>query len=354
MTVGGGIASTRNQALDTLIANNVISAAPGSFGIRIAAGVGSASANLIDGMQVIANQIRLIDQTASANELGIGINVLAGDAASDDANPSLLPIQYSENNIVRNIGILSNTTGEAGSFGIFAQAACCGNSNNTIDNLSILGNTMTGMQLMGGASGGFFSRPSTGNTLSNVLVQANTIHSSLLPGTPHYSLPAAIQNAGINVIAGWQEPENRVEGISITNNDVNTPLIGIGIVAGSGFTQGATDPPSPANSNVVAHPQILCNQIDQLPTLGVAPDSGINGINVAAGFTIASGNQVLYVRVEDNLIAGALSEASFFANLGDGASGNTISGSRISVPVGCDPRTPPMPPKNGQCGRRPL
>jgi hypothetical protein len=316
--------------------------------------VGSASANLIDGVQVIGNQIGLIGQTASANELGIGINVAVGDAASDDANPNLRPIQYSENNIVRNIGILSNTIGEAGSFGIFAQAACCGNANNTIDHLSILGNTITGMELTGGASGGFFSRPSTGNMLSNLLVQANTVHSSLLPGSPHYSLPAAIQNAGIDVIAGWEEPENSVDGITIANNDVNTPLIGIGIVGGSGFTQGPDDPSSPANNNVVAHAQIFCNQIDQAATLGIAPGSGIQGINVVAGFDTASGNQVLQVRVENNLIAGALSDASFFANVGDGASGNSVSGSRVSVPVSCDPPTPPMPPKNGQCGRRPL
>jgi len=354
MNFGSGLGSTNNQALDTLIANNVISAAPASFGIRLATGVGSASANLIDGVQVIGNQIGLIGQTASANELGIGINVVSGDAASDDEYPSLRPIQYSENNIARNIDILSNTIGEAGGFGIFAQAACCGNSNNTIDNLSILGNTLTGVQLMGGASGGFFSRPSTGNRLSNVLVQANTIHSSVLPGNPNFNLDAAVASAGITVIAGWAEPGNSVNRIWIANNDVNTAFIGIGIVGGSGAGQGPADPPSLADNNVVARPQIFCNQIDQLPTLGVAPGSGINGINVTAGFETASGNQVLQVRVENNLIAGALSDASFFANLGDGASGNSISGSRVSVPVSCDPPTPPMPPKNGPCGRRPL
>jgi len=354
MNIGAGIGSTNNQALDTLIANNAISAAPGSFGIRIAAGVGSGSANLIDGMQVIANQIDLIDQTASANELGIGINVAVGDAASDDANPSLLPIQYSENNIARNIAILSNTIGEAGGFGIFAQAACCGNANNTIDNLSILGNTLTGIQLVGGASGGYFSRPSTGNMLSNVLVQANTIHSSPLPGNPIFTLEEAIQGGGINAIAGWDEPGNSLNGISIANNDVNTPFIGINIVGGLGVTLGPAVHPFPANSNVVAHPQIFCNQIDQLPALGLPPSSGIKGINVTAGFETATGNQVQEVRVENNLIAGVFSDAAFFANLGDGASGNAISGSRVSAPVSCDPPAPSMPPKNGQCGRRPL
>jgi hypothetical protein len=169
MSVGTGLGAMNNQALDTLIANNTLSVAPGSFGIRIAAGVGAASANLIDGMQVIANRIDPV-----TNGLSSGINISIGDAASDDAYPSLLPIQYSENNIARNIAILSNTIGEAGGFGIFAQAACCGNANNTIDNLFILGNTLTGLQLVGGASGGYYSRPSTGNMLSNVFVQANT------------------------------------------------------------------------------------------------------------------------------------------------------------------------------------
>ena len=354
MNIGTGIGSTNNQALDTLIANNAISAAPGAFGIRIAAGVGSGSASLIDGMLVIGNQIDIIDQSASANELGVGINLAVGDAASDDADPSLRPIQYSENNIARNIDILSNTIGEAGGFGIFAQAACCGNGNNTIDNLSILGNKLTGVQLIGGASGGYFSRPSTGNMLSNVLVQANTIHGSPLPGNPIFTLEEAIQGGGINVIAGLEEPGNSVNGISIANNDVNTPFIGINIVGGLGITQGPTGSPFPANSNVVAHPRIFCNQIDQVPALGLAPSSGIKGINVTAGFETATGNQVQEGRVENNLIAGVLSDAAFFANLGDGASGNAISGLRISVPGSCDPRTPPMPPKNGPCGRRPL
>ena len=344
MNIGAGIGSTNNQALDTLIANNAISVAPGSFGVRIAAGVGSGSANLIDGMQVIGNQVALIDQTASANELGGGINVAVGDGASDDKYPSLRPIQYSEDNIVRNIAILSNTIGESGNFGINAAAACCGNGNNTIDNLSIVGNTMTGLELIGGSSGGYYSRPSTGNMLSNVLVQANTIHSSPLPPSP---FPPTLEQeisegGGIFVIAGLAEPGNSVNGISIANNDVNTQLIGINIVGGWGVTQGPANPPSPANSNVVAHPQIFCNQIDQLPTNGLATPSGVNGITVTAGLDAASGNLVQQVRVENNLIAGALSDASFFANLGDGASGNTMSISKVSVPGSCDPRISPM------------
>ncbi len=73
--------------------------------------------------------------------------------------------------------------------------------------------------------------------------------------------------------------------------------------------------------------------MDQIPTLGVTPSSGIKGINVTAGVDDAHGNQVQQLYVQDNLVAGVLGDASLFANLGDGASGNTISISQISGPA---------------------
>ena len=129
-------------------------------------------ANLIDGMQIIANQIRISGQPQSSAPKTLGIEVVSGDGASDDLKPPALPIQYSENNIARNIGILSNTMEGAIGFGVFVSPACCGNRNNAIANLSILGNTLTGgtangVRFEGGSSGGYFSRSSTGNSISN-------------------------------------------------------------------------------------------------------------------------------------------------------------------------------------------
>jgi uncharacterized protein (TIGR03437 family) len=169
-----------------------------------------------------------------------------------------------------------------------------------------------------------------GNALSNVLVQANSIHIAVLPG--NFTLEQGLSSAGIHVVAGWLEPGNSVNGISIANNDVDTPSVGIGIIGGSGGAQSPNDPPSPADNNVVSAAQIFCNQVDQAPTLGVTPSSGIKGINVMAGFLAAKGNQVQQIRVQDNLVAGVLGDASLFANL-SGASGNTISISGISGPV---------------------
>lgn len=166
MNFGSGLGSTGNQALDTLIANNVISGALPQFGIRLATGVGSASANLIDGVQIISNQVSVTGQNPLSSPHLLGINVDNG-------------------------------------VGVEVQAACCGNGNNTIRNLSILGNTMTGnVQINGGGSGGsggYFSRPSTGNTVSNVLIQANSIQNSTPLGNPFFTLDEAIGDAGIQV-----------------------------------------------------------------------------------------------------------------------------------------------------------
>jgi hypothetical protein len=150
----------------------------------------------------------------------------------------------------------------------------------------------------------------------------------------------SIASAGIGVWAGSGGVGNSFNGLSIANNDVNTAFIGISIVGGYGFPGQTLS--LPTTNNVVAHPQIFCNQLDQVATLGVAPSSEIKGINVVAGVDVADGNQVLALRLEDNIVAGVLNDASLFANLGTGASGNTISISKISVPGSCDPRISPM------------
>jgi uncharacterized protein (TIGR03437 family) len=334
MNFGAGLGATNNQALDTLIANNVISASLPQFGIRIATGVGSASGNLIDGMQVIGNQIDVTGPVpVGGSGQPSGIIVASGDAASDDFHPPLFPIQYSENNILRNLSILSNTIAGNGGFGINLEVACCGNRNNTIDSLSILGNTIgvtqNGVLLMTGSSGGYYSRTTTANVLSNVLVESNTIQ---MTPTICNCYPLGLTFGGINVIAGWEEPGNSVNGILIANNEVDTPLVGISIIGGVGGSGAPSAPVSPADNNVVSGAQISCNQVDQAPTLGLQ-FPGIQGIDVTAGMLNASGNQIQQPAVVNNLVAGALGGTSFFSYLGLGAPGNSISISGSSGPI---------------------
>jgi hypothetical protein len=187
--------------------------------------------------------------------------------------------------------------------------------------------------LVSGSSGGYYSRPTTGNALSNVLIQANTIRMTPLiyNGCNCYPGGLGISFGAIEVWAGSEEPGNSINGISIANNDVDTPLVAISLIAGlgGGGVEGA--PLSPADNNVVSHPQILCNQVDQLPTLGI-DYPGIRGIDITSGLEDATGNYVQEARVEDNLIAGVPGDAAYFANLGTGASGNTVQVPASHVP----------------------
>ena len=308
-----------NQALDTLIANNVISATLLSSGI---VWEGGASPTLMDGMQIIGNQI-----TATGVESGHGIVLAVGDAPSDNQQPP----QYLEGNIARNIGILANTVTGPGT-GILVYAASGTTTNDAISNLSILGNTLTGgsgggIALQAGGSVGA-SAPATGNSLSNVFVQANTIQITSPPGD--FSLEDEINNGGIVALTGTLAPGNSVNGIAITNNDVNTPFTGIAVIGGSGFGSVIDGAPTfSADNNVVSGAQIFCNQVDRAPPAS----SGAKGIDVAAGLDLASGNQVQQVYVADNLVAGALGGASVSAYLGTGGSGNSLSTSSSPTPA---------------------
>jgi uncharacterized protein (TIGR03437 family) len=344
---GGGIGERNDQILHTLIANNVVQ---GKIAIGLGgnysnveftengnpAGGDGGSDNLMDGLQLIANQV-------SAVSGGIGVSV--GDTPSD--NFQLPVIQYAENNILRNVGILANTIQGSGA-GIGMYAASGTARNDTISNLSILGNTLLtdptnppsptpGVSLQAGGSFGAVA-PATANSLSNVLIQSNTIQNSTPPGNTGYGggnyIEGAIGGAGIYVVTGMSAQGNQVNGISIANNDVNTPSVGIAITGGYGPGSPADGGPTlSADNNVVSGTQIFCNQVDQIPTFGVTPSSGIKGINVVSGLDDASGNQVQQAYVADNLVAGALGGASVSAYLGSGGLGNTISTSGTPTPA---------------------
>lgn len=343
---GLGIGTTNNQALDTLIANNTITGTFLESAIHVGTGVGSASKNTMNGMQIIGNRMQLTGPGPYPAE-PTGIIIVGDDAASDDGDPSLVPIQYSENNLISNLGILANTieVTEAasaavgiGAFGISVQESCCGNRNNTLTGLSILGNTITGnlnvgVSLNSGAAGGYYSRTSTADVLSNVLVQANTIRmtSSVFNGCNCYNGSLGITFGGIQVWTGQEEPGNSVNGLSILNNEVDTAFVGISIIAGLGQSGALGAPISPADNNVVSAATISCNQVDQAATVALAPYTGIKGINVVAGMLNASGNQVQQLSIGNNLVGGVLNDASFFTYLGSGGSGNASGGLGNSI-----------------------
>jgi len=312
--------------LDTRVIDNTITA-PQGIVFR-----GTAVGSLYDGVQVIGNQI---------TSMGAGITFLDADVELGLATPA----PQWNNNIMRNIALLANTIQVSG-VGIQVFPAQNAAANNAISNLSILGNTIlntaraptspvTGISLHAASSGGSVSVAS-GNSLSNVLIQANSIQNSIPPGNVNSGggdVFYPINAGGISVYGGINAQGNGINGISIANNDVNTPNVGIAITAGYGGGAPVDGGPTfSADHNVVAGAQIFCNQLDQIPTNGVTPASGIKGINVTAGLDLASGNQVQQLLVVDNLVAGVLGGFSIFPDLGSGGSGNTVSMAQVSTP----------------------
>ena len=317
--------------LDTLVVNNTITA---TYGIVFRGG--TALGSLYDGGQVIGNQISTTG--------GQGITLFPADVENGFVGTLVQPYN---NNVIRNIAILANSI-EGPADGIQIQAGQNAAANNAISNVSIVGNTLlntvtgpvpapsTGIFLFGGRSD-YSAFVATGNSLSNVLIQANTIQSLAPPGNINFGggmFDGAIFSGGISVYGGIGAQGNSINGISIANNEVNTPAVGIAVTGGAGGGSPTGGPPTfSADNNVVAEGQIFCNQVDQIPTLGVMPSSGIKGINVVAGLDEASGNQVQQVYVADNLVAGTLGGASTFSYLGSGGSGNTLTTSSRPTPA---------------------
>ena len=330
---GAGTNQGTDTVLDLRVINNTITAGTGMIfrggGLGLQ-GVGS----LYDGAQVIGNQITLTGLGEGGGDEGI--TFFAADeetgVGSDVAEPGY-------NNFMKNIAILGNAVQAYGN-GIRIQAGMNAASNNAISNVSILGNTLlnprtaptsptTGISLIAVDSYGS-AVVGTGNSLNNILIQTNTIQSSVPPGNINFgggNPIYAIQSAGISVYAGSTAQDNSINGLAIANNDVNTPQIGIAITGGYGSGTPPEDgaPTFSADNNVIAGAQIFCNQVDQIPTNGVLPSSGIMGINVVSGLDDASGNQVQQVYIADNMVAGTLGGASTFAYFGSGGSGNTLT-----------------------------
>jgi uncharacterized protein (TIGR03437 family) len=245
---------------------------------------------------------------------------------------------------MKNLAILANTItlidGHAIGIAVY-PGQNIGATNNAISNVAILGNTTVntqgtkGISLIAGGTG------ATGQSLSNVLIQANTVKSLVPPGAFNFGGGApeyAIGAAGISVVGGTavtsgalppdSAQRNSIRGIAIANNDVDTPSVGIAVTGAAGFNALAS-----ADDNVIAGAQIFCNQVDQIPTNGVLPSSGIKGINVVSGLDDASGNQVQQVFIADNLVAGTLGGASTFPYFGSGGSGNTLSTAANPTPA---------------------
>jgi hypothetical protein len=112
--------------------------------------------------------------------------------------------------------------------------------------------------------------------------------------------------------------------VRITNNVVDTTLVGISLVGGTAFAvEGAT------TGNVLRNVVVSKNRILRAPAPNQSYEAGARGIRVVGGIGHARGNRVSCVRVSGNRVAGVRDAVSVVANASPssarGASGNSAS-----------------------------
>jgi hypothetical protein len=324
---GAWLNSQGNAIADATIAYNSIEGDP-QFGIRVYAGDVGAGGNLVDGVRIFGNRIRLAPGKQALGGKRDAIVVAPGDGATDHVDPNLRPIIYPEGNIVTNLSIVGNVLEGAGGWGVRLMPGCCGARKNTIRHVVIQGNTIrgtvagvgipghSGVFISGSESGHFFTRPSSGNAVSDVLIEANTIRISRM--RPLFR-GEELTEGGVVLVGGRSSWGNTVGDIRIVNNEVETNVPGVNVLGGWGETQFG------ANNNTVSNVELKCNLINRPPAGGPFPDPRVKGINLTGGYSWASGNMVQGIRLEDNLVVGTLNDVSLFTDIGEAAFGNSVA-----------------------------
>lgn len=169
---------------ETLISGNIINDTK-DIPIYLIAAFAGASRNRILNTTVVANHI-------SGGK--VGINVFTGDTASDwEWHPPHIrernPVEYSDYNVVKNTLISGNVIEDVLYWGISACAGNCGNRDNIIQDINIVGNSIIRTQwraigIVTATESG--SRTTTNNRVAEVNISQNVIkyaYTGILLGT---------------------------------------------------------------------------------------------------------------------------------------------------------------------------
>ena len=200
--------------------------------IYLMAAMGGAKGNRIVNTIIANNTVIRNDD----DKPGHGLVVFTADTASDyeghvDYIPPGTTVEYSDDNLIQTTIIMGNSIDGAWN-GILVAAANMGNQNNILEDLKIVGNTITnatwGLAIYTATEQG--SRPTINNIISNVEISRNTIQNALTGidlGTicTHSSLFSSDEINGNtldsvllknNLIKGWQFSDIAVYG-PVTN-----------------------------------------------------------------------------------------------------------------------------------------
>jgi len=287
-------------------------------GIRLASGVLGGDANTIERVRITDNlvirsphvQVRDRDPEGSwcGHCFGIELFLSEGSALYDR---DLRPIQYADGNQIRDVEIARNTIEGPWRRGVAILNACCGGSRNSVENIRIRSNTI---RLEGFVEGvhidagecyvptciAWKKRPTSGNQVSEVSIDGNDISIEGEGSSPEHDL----EKGGIILVGGkFKSRAGRITGVSITNNRIDTELIGISVLGGSG-----------GENNVVFDVRIEGNQILREPVPIRYVLSDVKGITVTGGFGGATGNQVACVAISENGVAGVPNDVSVVQN----------------------------------------
>jgi hypothetical protein len=225
---------------------------------------------------------------------------------------------YSDQNVIRNVEIegnrLSNTRG------ISIQASCCGDSANTIENVTVEDNEIQGsgqsygLGVFAAASDpGNATHPSSGNTVSNMTIKNNNV-------TITDAREAGDALGGLYLVSGRGGARTGVIGdVHILNNIVDTGLIGIHLMGG--IEEGMPGPAA-AVGNAVSNIEVRGNVVAHAPTPGIIDYAGAKGIALTGGFGNTTGNSVKSVTIQGNTVAGVADDFSVRSNVEAGATGN--------------------------------
>jgi hypothetical protein len=308
-----------NSITNVTVSQNTIQG-NGRNSIVFMSGGGGASSNRIEGVLIYDNQIQIFDADWARQAGRMGINLITGDAATDYADPDY-PLVSSNDNVIRNVEIVGNTVeGFVGSGIEISGADGTGNSYNTIEHVTILDNHLTTAVTNGmyhnaeiSIEGGDGKQEvlSTGNRVSDIIIQQNTIQHRALTGLNDiYLADGSISIAGAS---GFGAEHNYVQNIWISLNEIDSVIPSISLTGSNGFD---------SRWNEITQANIYCNTITRSPMYPIW-NPPLKGIVLVGGLHDSEFNRVeadLYY----NNVVGVTNDLSVIPNGDLASSGNVV------------------------------
>ncbi|MHB8643136.1 MAG: proprotein convertase P-domain-containing protein [Gaiellaceae bacterium] len=324
LSAGAGGGADQNQVSDALIAYNSIAVNAPGFAINTVSGLQGGSANVVENATFVGNHI-VFSGAVPAGASARGISIVMSDGCTDDGAQRIC----SKNNVAKSITIEGNLL-QGQDQGVLVTDSCCGTATgSTVIGVRIAGNVINGVVAPDRLNPWGVMIGSGGAAVSDVTVDSNTITQQTTD--PASAQAASLAGGGVAILGGLGKEKGSIQNVSVTSNRIDTDLVGITLVGG-----GPSDEPAAfdAIDNSVSRVVLRRNVIGRVPALIKHWDSTVKGISVIGGlggnrlssgnWSASTGNSVTGITLDHNVVAGVIDAVSVHANLGTGASGNTV------------------------------